>query len=132
MVAYKNILFCTDFSESAQAAVPFAVDLAKKYGRNFTSSMSIRMRGMSLNSKYPPISRWTGYGWRTSWARKPKRSSMPFAKRLLKRSDRAKKTAPGETAHRDRRLCKRDGGGCNRHVQPRFERHRTCSFRVHG
>lgn len=32
MVTYKNILFCTDFSENAQAAVPFAVDLAKKYG----------------------------------------------------------------------------------------------------
>lgn len=32
MVAYKSILFCTDFSESARAAVPFAVDLARKYG----------------------------------------------------------------------------------------------------
>lgn len=32
MVTYGNILFCTDFSESAQAAVAFAVDLAKKYG----------------------------------------------------------------------------------------------------
>lgn len=32
MVTYKNILFCTDFSENAKAAVPFAVDLAKKYG----------------------------------------------------------------------------------------------------
>jgi len=32
MVTYQNILFCTDFSENAQAALPFAVDLAKKYG----------------------------------------------------------------------------------------------------
>lgn len=32
MVTYKNILFCTDFSNNAQAALPYAVDLAKKYG----------------------------------------------------------------------------------------------------
>jgi nucleotide-binding universal stress UspA family protein len=32
MVTYKNILFSTDFSENAKAAVPFAVDMAKKYG----------------------------------------------------------------------------------------------------
>ena len=32
MVTYKNILFCTDFSENAQFALPFAVDLTKKYG----------------------------------------------------------------------------------------------------
>jgi nucleotide-binding universal stress UspA family protein len=32
MVSYKNILFCTDFSENAQAALPFAIDLTKKYG----------------------------------------------------------------------------------------------------
>jgi len=32
MVTYTKILFCTDFSEGAQAAVPVAVDLAKKYG----------------------------------------------------------------------------------------------------
>jgi nucleotide-binding universal stress UspA family protein len=32
MVTYKNILFSTDFSENAQAALPFAIDLAKKYG----------------------------------------------------------------------------------------------------
>jgi nucleotide-binding universal stress UspA family protein len=32
MVAYKNILFCTDFSENAQSALPFAIDLTKKYG----------------------------------------------------------------------------------------------------
>jgi nucleotide-binding universal stress UspA family protein len=32
MVAYKNILFCTDFSENAQFALPFAIDLTKKYG----------------------------------------------------------------------------------------------------
>lgn len=32
MVTYKNILFCTDFSRSAQAALPYAIDLAKKYG----------------------------------------------------------------------------------------------------
>jgi len=31
MVTYKNILFCTDFSKSAQAALPYAIDLAKKY-----------------------------------------------------------------------------------------------------
>ena len=35
MVTYKNILFCTDFSENAQAALPFAIDLAKKYGAMF-------------------------------------------------------------------------------------------------
>ena len=32
MVTYKHILFCTDFSNNAQAALPYAVDLAKKYG----------------------------------------------------------------------------------------------------
>jgi nucleotide-binding universal stress UspA family protein len=32
MVTYSNILFCTDFSENAGAAVSRAVDLAKKYG----------------------------------------------------------------------------------------------------
>jgi nucleotide-binding universal stress UspA family protein len=32
MVSYKNILFCTDFSENAQSALPFAIDLTKKYG----------------------------------------------------------------------------------------------------
>ncbi|HEY3275099.1 MAG TPA: universal stress protein [Syntrophorhabdaceae bacterium] len=32
MVACKNILFSTDFSGHAGAAVPFAVDLAMKYG----------------------------------------------------------------------------------------------------
>ncbi|MGA2955235.1 MAG: universal stress protein [Thermodesulfobacteriota bacterium] len=32
MVTYKNILFSTDFSENAQAALPFAIDLANKYG----------------------------------------------------------------------------------------------------
>lgn len=31
MITYKNILFCTDFSENARAAVPFAIDFAKKY-----------------------------------------------------------------------------------------------------
>jgi len=32
MIAYKKILFCTDFSSYAQAALPYAIDLAKKYG----------------------------------------------------------------------------------------------------
>jgi nucleotide-binding universal stress UspA family protein len=32
MVTYKNLLFCTDFSENARAALPQAIDLAKKYG----------------------------------------------------------------------------------------------------
>ncbi len=32
MVVYRNILYCTDFSESARAALPFAIDMAKKYG----------------------------------------------------------------------------------------------------
>jgi nucleotide-binding universal stress UspA family protein len=32
MVTYKNVLFCTDFSANAQAALPYAIDLAKKYG----------------------------------------------------------------------------------------------------
>jgi len=32
MVSYKNILYCTDFSTSARAALPYAIDLAKKYG----------------------------------------------------------------------------------------------------
>jgi nucleotide-binding universal stress UspA family protein len=32
MVSYKNVLFCTDFSPNAQAALPHAIDLAKKYG----------------------------------------------------------------------------------------------------
>ena len=32
MVTYKNILYCTDFSESAKAALPFAIDMTKKYG----------------------------------------------------------------------------------------------------
>jgi nucleotide-binding universal stress UspA family protein len=32
MVTYKNVLYCTDFSESAKAALPFAIDASKKYG----------------------------------------------------------------------------------------------------
>jgi len=32
MVTYKNILFCTDFSANSRAALPQAIDLAKKYG----------------------------------------------------------------------------------------------------
>jgi nucleotide-binding universal stress UspA family protein len=32
MVTYRNVLFCTDFSANAQAALPHAIDLAKKYG----------------------------------------------------------------------------------------------------
>lgn len=32
MVTYKKILYCTDFSESAQAALPFAIDITTKYG----------------------------------------------------------------------------------------------------
>ena len=31
MVTYKNILFCTDFSANSRAALPQAIDLAKKY-----------------------------------------------------------------------------------------------------
>ncbi len=31
MVNYKNIVFCTDFSEHARVALPHAIDLAKKY-----------------------------------------------------------------------------------------------------
>jgi nucleotide-binding universal stress UspA family protein len=31
MVTYRNILYCTDFSESARGAMPFAIDIAKKY-----------------------------------------------------------------------------------------------------
>ena len=32
MVAYKNILYCTDFSANSRAALPQAIDLARKYG----------------------------------------------------------------------------------------------------
>jgi nucleotide-binding universal stress UspA family protein len=32
MVSYRNILFCTDFSENAQSALPYAIDLTKRYG----------------------------------------------------------------------------------------------------
>ena len=32
MIDYKNILFCTDFSEDANIAFLHALDLAKKYG----------------------------------------------------------------------------------------------------
>jgi nucleotide-binding universal stress UspA family protein len=32
MVMYSQILFCTDFSEHAKAALPFAIDMSKKYG----------------------------------------------------------------------------------------------------
>ena len=32
MVAYKNILFCTDYSEDADIAFIYAVDLAERYG----------------------------------------------------------------------------------------------------
>ncbi len=32
MIQYKNILFCTDFSEDANIAFLHALDLAKKYG----------------------------------------------------------------------------------------------------
>ncbi|HSB07038.1 MAG TPA: universal stress protein [Thermodesulfobacteriota bacterium] len=32
MVHFNNILYCTDFSEVAKAALPYAIDLTKKYG----------------------------------------------------------------------------------------------------
>jgi nucleotide-binding universal stress UspA family protein len=32
MVTYKNILYCTDFSDSARAALPYAIDIANRYG----------------------------------------------------------------------------------------------------
>lgn len=32
MIEYKNILFCTDFSEDANIALLHALDMAKKYG----------------------------------------------------------------------------------------------------
>jgi nucleotide-binding universal stress UspA family protein len=32
METYRNILFCTDFSENAKNALPYAIDLTKKYG----------------------------------------------------------------------------------------------------
>ena len=32
MIEYKNILFCTDFSEDANIAFLHALDMAKKYG----------------------------------------------------------------------------------------------------
>ena len=32
MIAYKNILYCTDFSEDAEIALHHAVDLAKRHG----------------------------------------------------------------------------------------------------
>jgi nucleotide-binding universal stress UspA family protein len=35
MVNYHNVLYCTDFSESAKAALPFAIDITKKYGAAF-------------------------------------------------------------------------------------------------
>lgn len=32
MVAYKDILYCTDYSEDAELALVYAVDLARRYG----------------------------------------------------------------------------------------------------
>ncbi len=32
MIDYRNVLFCTDFSDNAQKALPQAIDLARKYG----------------------------------------------------------------------------------------------------
>jgi len=32
MIVLKSILYCTDFSETARAAAPYAIDLASKYG----------------------------------------------------------------------------------------------------
>ncbi len=32
MVEYRNVLFCTDFSESSQAALPHAIDMARRHG----------------------------------------------------------------------------------------------------
>jgi universal stress protein A len=32
VVIYNNVLYCTDFSESAKAALPFAIDITQKYG----------------------------------------------------------------------------------------------------
>jgi nucleotide-binding universal stress UspA family protein len=34
-VTFQNILFATDFSEAADAAMPFAADLARSFGANF-------------------------------------------------------------------------------------------------
>lgn len=31
MITYRNILFCTDFSRNAQAALPHAIDITRKY-----------------------------------------------------------------------------------------------------
>jgi nucleotide-binding universal stress UspA family protein len=32
MINYRNVLFCTDFSDNAQKALPQAMDIARKYG----------------------------------------------------------------------------------------------------
>jgi nucleotide-binding universal stress UspA family protein len=59
MVTYKNILFCTDFSANAQVALPYAIDLAKKYGAVLHLT---RKRATSLSLSSLPTPRRTTSG----------------------------------------------------------------------
>jgi nucleotide-binding universal stress UspA family protein len=79
MVTYKNILYCTDFSESAKAALPFAIDMTKKYGATLHiihvyQDPSHKTHPISLSLKSLPISRWIGSEWLTPWERRRKKS----------------------------------------------------------
>jgi nucleotide-binding universal stress UspA family protein len=55
-IQFKNILFATDFSAAADAAIPFAVELAKRYGAKLHA---LHVRPPVINPATPPLS-WRG------------------------------------------------------------------------
>jgi nucleotide-binding universal stress UspA family protein len=53
---FKNILFATDFSRAAGAALPFAEELARRYGARL---YALHVRPPAVNPMTPPVS-WIG------------------------------------------------------------------------
>src|SRR5712692_48283 len=52
-VALKNILFTTDFSPAADAALPFAIQIARRYGAKLHG---VHVRPFDLYTGVPPAS----------------------------------------------------------------------------
>ena len=52
-VALKNILFTTDFSPAADAALPFAIQMARRYGAKLHG---VHVRPFDLYAGVPPAS----------------------------------------------------------------------------
>ncbi|MGA8220090.1 MAG: universal stress protein [Candidatus Acidiferrales bacterium] len=55
-IQFKNILFATDFSTAANAAAPFAAELAKRYGAKL---YALHVRPPVVNPATPPLT-WRG------------------------------------------------------------------------